>query len=76
MEIRAEKAKPMTNNANGIQKEIKVKGQKTETVASFGYLSACFSDDGHMLKVLSRIAQAGLPLTKLNSIHRSLKFVP
>ena len=34
MEISAEKTKLMTNSANGIQREIKVKGQKLGTVTS------------------------------------------
>ena len=33
MEISAEKTKLMTNSANGIQREIKVKGQKLATVS-------------------------------------------
>ena len=37
MEISAEKTKLMTNSANGIQREIKVKGQKLGTVTSFKY---------------------------------------
>ena len=40
MEIRAEKTKLMTNSANGIQREIKVKGRKSGTVISFKYLGA------------------------------------
>ena len=38
MEISAEKTKLMTNSANSIQREIKVKGQKLGTVTSFKYL--------------------------------------
>ena len=38
MEIGAEKTKLMTDSANGIQREIKVKGQKLGTVTSFKYL--------------------------------------
>ena len=38
MEINAEKTKLMTNNANGIQREIKVKGQHLGTVTGFKYL--------------------------------------
>ena len=38
MEISAEKTKLMTSSANGIQREIKVKGQKLGTVTSFKYL--------------------------------------
>ena len=44
MEISAEKTKLMTNRANGIQREIKVKGQKLDTVRSFKYLGAVVSD--------------------------------
>ena len=40
MEMSAEKTKLMTNSANGIQREIKVKGQKLGTVTSFKYLGA------------------------------------
>ena len=46
MEISAEKTKPMTNSANGIQSEIKVKGQKLGTVTSFKFIGAVVSDDG------------------------------
>ena len=35
MEISAEKTKLMTNNTSGIDTEIKVNGQKLETVTSF-----------------------------------------
>ena len=38
MEISAEKTKLMTNIASGINREIKVNGQKLETVTSFKYL--------------------------------------
>ena len=38
IEISAEKIKLMTNNTSGINREIKVNGQKLETVASFKYL--------------------------------------
>ena len=56
MEISATKTKLMTNSANGIQREIKVKGQKLGTVTSFKYLGAVVSDDGSKPEVLSRIA--------------------
>ena len=65
MWISAEKTKLMTNSANGIQREIKVKGQKLDTVTSFKYLGAVVSDDGSKPEVLSRIAQATAALTKL-----------
>ena len=70
MEISAEKTKLMTNSANGIQREIKIKGQKLGTVTSFKYLGAVVSDDGSKPEVLSRIAQATAALTKLKPIWR------
>ena len=60
MEISAEKTKLMTNSANGIQSEIKVKRQKLGTVTSFKYLGAVVSDDGSKPEVLSRIAQTAV----------------
>ena len=41
MEISAEKTRLMTNG-NGIQREIKLKGQKLDTVTSFKYLGQLF----------------------------------
>ena len=70
MEISAEKTKLMTKSANGIQTEIKVKGQRLGTVTSFRYPGAVVSDDGSKPDVLSRIAQATAALTKLNPIWR------
>ena len=68
MEIRAKKTKLMTNSANGIQREIKVKGQKLGIVTSFKYLGAVVSADGSKPEVLSRIAQATAALAKLKPI--------
>ena len=45
MEISAEKTKLMINSVNGIQREIKVKGQKLGAVSSFKYLGAVVSDE-------------------------------
>ena len=70
MEIRAEKTKLMTNSANGIHKEIKVKGQKLGTVPSFRYLGAVVSDDGSEPETLTRIAQATAALRKLKPIWK------
>ena len=70
MELSAEKTKLMTNSAIGIQREIKVKGQKLGTVTSFKYLGAVVSDDGSKPEVLPRIAQATAALTKLKPIWR------
>ena len=46
MEISAEKTKLMTNNTCGINTEIKVNGQKLETVTSFKYLGSVIADEG------------------------------
>ena len=70
MEISAVKTKLMTDSANGIQGEIKVKGQVLGTVTSFKYLGAVVSDDGSKPEVLSRIAQATAAFTKLKPIWR------
>ena len=45
-EISAEKTKLMTNNTSGINIEIKVNGQKLETVTSFKYLGSVITDEG------------------------------
>ena len=65
MEISAEKTKLMTNGANGIQREIKVKGEKLGTVPSFKYLGAAVLDDDSRPEVLLMIAQANAALAKL-----------
>ena len=36
----------MTNNTSGINTEIKIKGQKLETVTSFKYLGSVITDEG------------------------------
>ena len=46
MEISAEKTKLMTNNTSGINTEIKVNGQKLETVTSFKYLGSVITVEG------------------------------
>ena len=68
MEISAEKTKTMTNNTQGIQTEIKVNGQKLESVNSFKYLGAIVTDEGSKPEILSRIAQATAALAKLKTI--------
>ena len=75
MEISAEKIKLMTNSANDIQGEVKVKGQKLEgqklgTVTSLKYIGAIVSDDGFKPEILSRIAQATAALRKFKPIWR------
>ena len=57
MEISAEKTKLMTNNTSGINTEIKVNGQKFETITSFKYLGSLIADEGSKPEILSRTAQ-------------------
>ena len=64
MEISAEKTKLVTNNASGINKEIKVYGQKLETVTSCKYLGSAVSDEGSKPEIFSRIAQTTAALTR------------
>ena len=70
MEISAEKTRLVTNSANGIQKEMKLKEQKLGTVTSFKYLGAVVSDDSSKPEIFSRIAQATAALAKLTPIWR------
>ena len=68
MEISAEKTKLMTNNTSGINTEIKVNGQKLETVASFKYLGSVKIDESsNKPEILSRIAQTAV-LTRLKPV--------
>ena len=46
------KTKLITNNTSGINTEIKVNGQKLETVTSFKYLGSVISDEGSKLEIL------------------------
>ena len=68
MEISAEKTKLMTNNTSGINTEIKVNGQKFETVTSFKYLGLVITDEGSKPEILSRIAQTTATLTRLKNL--------
>ena len=44
MEISADRTKLVTNNTSGNKTEIKVNGQKLETVTSFKYLGSVITD--------------------------------
>ena len=68
MEISAEKTKLMTNNTSGINTEIKVNGQKLETVTSIKYLGSVITDEGSKPEILSRIAQTTAALTRLKPV--------
>ena len=63
MEISAQKTKLMTPNTRSINTEIKVNGQKFETVTSFKYLGTVITNEGSKPEILSRIAQATAALT-------------
>ena len=68
MEISAEKTKLMTNNTSGINTEIKINGQKLETVTNFKYFGSVIADEGSKLEILSRIAQTTAALTRLKLV--------
>ena len=58
----------MINNTSGINAEIKVHGQKLETITSFKYLGSFITDEGSKPEILSRIAQATAALTRLKPV--------
>ena len=68
MEISAEKTKLIANNTSGINTDIKVSGQKLETVTSFKYLGSVITDEGSKPEILSRIAQATAALSRLQPV--------
>ena len=68
MEISAKKTKLVTNNTSSINKEIKVNGQKLETVTSFKCLDTVITDEGSKPEILSRIAQTIAALTRLKPV--------
>ena len=68
MEISAEKTELMTNNTCDINTEIKVNGQKLETVTSIKYLGSVTINEGSKPEILSRIAQTTAALTRLKPV--------
>ena len=58
----------MTNNTSGINTEIKVNGQKLETVTSFKYLGSVLTGEGSNPEILSRIAQTTAALTRFKPV--------
>ena len=68
MEISAENTKLMINNTSGVNTEIKVNGQKLETVTSFMYLGSVITYEGSKPEILSKIAQATAALTRLKPV--------
>ena len=75
MEISAEKTKLMTNNTSCINTEIKVNGQKLETVTSFKYLGTVTANEGSKPEILSRIAQATAALARLKPVEMTEVFL-
>ena len=69
MEIDPDKTKVMTNNPNGFQREIKIKGQRLE-VENFKYLGTIISNEGSKPEILSRIAQTTAALSRQKIIWR------
>ena len=67
MEINAEKTKLMTNNAKGINIDIRINGEKLDKVDSFKYLDTVITDQGSKPQVLSRIAQTTAALARLKT---------
>ena len=68
MEISAETTKLMTNNTSGNNIEIKVNGQKLETVTNFKCLSSVITDLGSKPEIVSRIAQTTAAFTRLKPV--------
>ena len=68
MEISVKKTKLMTNTTSGINTEIKINGQKLETVTSFKSLGLVIIDEGSKPEILSRIAQTTAALTRLKPV--------
>ena len=60
--------KLMTNNTSRINTEIKVNGQKLETVTSFKYLGSVITDEDSKPEILSSIAQTTAALTRLKPV--------
>ena len=58
----------MTNNTSNINTEIKVNGQKLETVTSFKYLGSLITNEGFKPEILSRIAHITAALKRLKPV--------
>ena len=58
----------MKSNTSGINREIKVNGQRLQTVTSFKYQGSVITDEGSKPEILSRIAQTTAALTSLKPV--------
>ena len=78
MEISAEKTKLMTNNTKGINTDIKINGQKLETITSFKYLGSVITDEGSKPKILFKIEETTAALRRLKPVwnDRSIPHIP
>ena len=70
MEIGPDKTKVPTNNPDGFQRELKIKGQRLEEVENFKYLGAIISSEGSKPEILSRTAKTTAALSRLKTIRR------
>ena len=70
MEISAKKTKLMPNNTSSMNTEIKVNGQKLETVTKFKYLGSVITDEDSKPEILSysRIAHTIAAVTRLKPV--------
>ena len=75
MDISAEKIKLMTFNISGINANIKINGQKLETVRSFKYLDLGITDESSKPEILSRIAQTTEAFTKPKPVWNAEVFL-
>ena len=66
MEISAEKTKLMTNDASNINTEIKVNGQKLETI--FKYPGSVRTNDGSKPEILPWLAQTTAAFKRLKPV--------
>ena len=66
-EISAEKTKLMTNNTSSTNTDIKVNGQRLETVTSSKYLGSVITDEGSKPEILSRTAQKNSSTDKVET---------
>ena len=67
MEISAEKTKLMINNTSGIVSEIKINGQKLETVTSFKYPASVITDEGSKPEILLQDSTGNSSIDKVET---------
>ena len=75
MEIGLDTTKVMTNNPNGFQRGINIKGQRLEEVENIKYLGAIISNEGLKPEFLSTIAHTTAALFMLKIIWRDKKIL-